>query len=150
VKGSYTGASAIASRGSAEKRPSPSGSGGGSQQASSQAAGSGAQATSPPSDAVKIGPSSRLPDGQAAVYRDPSTQQPDIVIRNSDGSLVAFSAVCTHAGCTVGYEGGQLVCPCHGGTYSASTGQVTGGPPPAPLARRKVIESKGSIYAIPS
>jgi thiosulfate dehydrogenase [quinone] large subunit len=149
AKGSYTGASAIASRSSANKRPSPSGSGGGSQQASSQAPSSGSQ-TSLPSDAVKIGPSSRLPDGQAATYRDPSTQQPDIVIRNSDGSLVAFSAVCTHAGCTVGYESGQIVCPCHGGTYSATTGQVTGGPPPTPLARRKVIESKGSIYAVPS
>jgi thiosulfate dehydrogenase (quinone) large subunit len=99
---------------------------------------------------VKIGPSSRLPAGEATVYHDPSTQQPDIVIRASDGTLNAFSAVCTHAGCTVGYEGGQIVCPCHGGTYGATTGQVTGGPPPARLARRQVVEANGSIYAVPS
>jgi Rieske Fe-S protein len=103
-----------------------------------------------PSSAVRIGPSSKLPDGQAALYRDPSDGQPDIAIRQSDGSIDAFSAVCTHAGCTVGYAGGQIVCPCHGGTYSPTTGQVTGGPPPTPLARKKVIEANGSIYAVPS
>jgi len=109
----------------------------------------GSGSSSIPADAVKLGSSSQLPDGQAVVYRDPSTSQPDIVIRQSDGSLTAFSAVCTHAGCTVGYEGDEIVCPCHGGTYDPTTGAVTGGPPPAPLTRKRVIERKGSIYAIP-
>jgi Rieske Fe-S protein len=58
--------------------------------------------------------------------------------------------VCTHAGCTVGYEGGQLVCPCHGGTFDAHTGQVISGPPPQALAVRHVVESGGQIYAVPS
>jgi thiosulfate dehydrogenase [quinone] large subunit len=103
-----------------------------------------------PANAVKLGPSSRLPVGQGATYRDPADGQPDIVIRGSDGKLTAFSAVCTHAGCTVGYQGGQIVCPCHGGTFDAKTGAVTGGPPPSGLARRKVVESGGSVYAVPS
>ena len=76
--------------------------------------------------------------------------QPDIVIRQDDGSLTAFSAVCTHAGCTVGYEAGQIVCPCHGGTYNGRTGAVESGPPPSPLAPRRVVEQRGSIYAVPS
>ena len=72
------------------------------------------------------------------------------VVRHADGSLSAFSAVCTHAGCTVGYQGGQIVCPCHGGTFDAQNGSVVGGPPPSGLAVRKVIEAGGSIYALPS
>ena len=144
ARGSYTASTLNAAGGSG---------GSSGEQASAGTAdtgGAGSQASSVPANAVKLGPTSKLPDGQAAVYRDPSTSQPDIVIRQSDGSLTAFSAVCTHAGCTVGYEGGQIVCPCHGGTYSATTGEVTGGPPPAPLARKKVVEQKGSIYAVPS
>jgi thiosulfate dehydrogenase (quinone) large subunit len=145
ARGSYSGPTFTTATATTGK-----GSGSGGPGTGATPNGSGSETTNLPSGAVKIGPSSRLPQGQAAVYRDPSTQQPDIVIRGSDGSLAAFSAVCTHAGCTVGYEGGEIVCPCHGGVYSAATGQVISGPPPAPLAPRKVVESKGSIYAVPS
>lgn len=103
-----------------------------------------------PSGAVKLGPAKRLPKEAAATYSDPSDGSADILIRQSDGSLSAFSAVCTHAGCTVGYEGGVIVCPCHGGEYDAETGAVIAGPPPAPLAPKKVLESGGQIYALPS
>ncbi len=103
-----------------------------------------------PSGAVKLGPAKRLPKEAAATYSDPSDGSPDILIRQSDGSLTSFSAVCTHAGCTVGYQGGVIVCPCHGGEYDAETGAVIAGPPPAPLAPKKVLESGGEIYALPS
>jgi thiosulfate dehydrogenase [quinone] large subunit len=103
-----------------------------------------------PQGAVRLGPSNRLPRGQAATYRDPGDGQPDIVIRDSSGNVHAFSAVCTHAGCTVGFEGGQIVCPCHGGTFDAKTGAVISGPPPTGLAAKRVMESSGAIYALPS
>ena len=99
---------------------------------------------------MKLGPSSRLPSGQGATYPDPRDGSPDIVVRHNDGSLSAFSAVCTHAGCTVGYQGGQIVCPCHGGTFDPNSGAVISGPPPSGLASRKVVEAGGSIYAVPS
>lgn len=127
------------------------GSGGGpAAGAGGRGAGSGARAPKVPKGAVRLGPGSRLPDGQAATYSDPASGEPDIVIRDSQGRLTAFSAVCTHAGCTVGFEGGVIVCPCHGGEYSASTGEVIAGPPPAPLAPKKVLEAGGQIYAVPS
>jgi thiosulfate dehydrogenase [quinone] large subunit len=104
-----------------------------------------------PANAVRLGDSSALGRGQAATFSDPSDGQPDIVVRLADGKLAAHSAVCTHAGCTVGYQGGtQIVCPCHGGTYNAVTGAVEGGPPTSGLASKKVIERGGSIYALPS
>jgi thiosulfate dehydrogenase [quinone] large subunit len=107
-------------------------------------------ASNVPAGAVKLGPSSRLPAGQGATYTDPADGNPDIVIRSSGGQLAAFSAVCTHAGCTVGYQGGQLVCPCHGGTFDAQSGAVVSGPPPQGLAKRRVMEIGGDIYALPT
>jgi thiosulfate dehydrogenase [quinone] large subunit len=103
-----------------------------------------------PSGAVKLGPANRLPAGEAATYRDPGDGQPDIVVRETSGALVAHSAVCTHAGCTVGYQGGQIVCPCHSSVFNARTGAVISGPAPTPLPPRKVIEHGGSIYALPA
>ena len=85
-----------------------------------------------------------------ATYSDPADGTPDLLIRQAGGELTAMSAVCTHAGCTVGYENGQVVCPCHGATYDARSGAVTGGPAPQGLARKRVVESGGSIYAVPA
>lgn len=145
VKGSYSAprslsAGAKGSAGSADGRTSPK-----------PAASSSTQSPSKlPAGAVKLGPGKRLPSGQAATYGDPSDGSPDILIRDSSGNLKAFSAVCTHAGCTVGYEGGIIVCPCHGGEYSAETGEVIAGPPPTALPPKKVLEVGGQIYAVPS
>jgi thiosulfate dehydrogenase [quinone] large subunit len=78
---------------------------------------------------------SQVPAGQAARFNDPGSGQPAWLVHSSQGSFVAFSAVCTHAGCIVGYDAGseEFVCPCHGGRYSATSGRVLGGPPPSPL-----------------
>jgi thiosulfate dehydrogenase [quinone] large subunit len=103
-----------------------------------------------PSGAVRLGAASQLPAGQGATYRDPGDGQLDIVIRQSSGSLVAHSAICTHAGCAVDYQGGQIVCPCHGSIFDAQTGAVISGPAPTPLASRKVLERAGGIYAVPA
>lgn len=103
-----------------------------------------------PSGAVRLAASNQLPAGQGATYRDPTDGNPDLIIRQPNGQLVAFTALCTHAGCTVGYQGGQILCPCHGATYSAQTGAVESGPAPAGLSPRKVIERSGQIYALPS
>lgn len=146
LKGPYTGPTATA-RALSGGGGSGGGGGGSASQAGSGSAGRGGKL---PPGAVKLGPGKRLPSGQAATYTDPGDGSPDILIRDEAGDLKAFSAVCTHAGCTVGYDGSQIYCPCHGGTYSAETGEVTGGPPPAPLAPKEVLEQGGQIYAVPN
>ena len=103
-----------------------------------------------PAGAVRLGPANQLPVGQGATYRDPGDGQPDIVIRQANGTLVAHSAVCTHAGCEVGYQGGQIVCPCHGSVFDAKTGAVITGPAVTGLPPRKVIQHAGEIYALPA
>jgi thiosulfate dehydrogenase [quinone] large subunit len=139
------------------RRPNP-GLGGKSTAPAAPRASGGSSARSPkpsggpnlPSGAVRLGPGRRLRAGQAATYRDPADGSPDLVIRQAGGRLTALSAVCTHAGCTVGYQGGQIVCPCHGATFDPQTGAATGGPAQQALARKRVVERSGQIYAVPS
>jgi thiosulfate dehydrogenase [quinone] large subunit len=103
-----------------------------------------------PPGAIRLGPSSRLPAGSAALYSDPSDGQADVVVRQSDRSLTACSAICTHAGCRVEYANGGLYCPCHGSLFDSRSGAVLQGPATQPLAVKKVVESGGTIYAVPS
>lgn len=153
LKGSYRGSTLTAARSTGtgsrsathphhhRKRSGSSGSGGST---------SGSSGPNLPSGAARIGPSSGLQAGQAATYTDPGDGSTDIVIRQSSGALSALSAICTHAGCEVGYESGVLACPCHGSLFNATTGAVMQGPAVTPLARKRVVERGGEIYAVPS
>jgi thiosulfate dehydrogenase [quinone] large subunit len=61
---------------------------------------------------------------------------PAVVVLLSDGTAVAYDAVCTHAGCTVGFDpsSSDLFCPCHGATFDPKNhGAVLGGPTNIPL-----------------
>jgi thiosulfate dehydrogenase [quinone] large subunit len=136
LKGPYSPATGLASERTRGPKDAPVG------------GGNGGNSPALPDGAVRIGPSRALRDNQAATYSDPADGSPDIVIRDSEGSLKAFSAVCTHAGCTVGYQGGVIYCPCHGGEYDAESGQVIAGPPPSGLAPKRVVEAGGDIYAV--
>jgi cytochrome b6-f complex iron-sulfur subunit len=66
----------------------------------------------------------------------PVSGQRVIVLQAPDQQLFAFSAKCTHEGCTVTYQPGQSViwCPCHDGRFDMN-GHVISGPPPQPLAK---------------
>lgn len=152
AKGEYRAPAAVTADagGRAGHHSSGPASGSGGEASGPGGAGSGSGAAGVPDNAVKLAASSRLPVQQGATYTDPADGQPDIIVRQADGSLTAFSAVCTHAGCTVGYEAGEIVCPCHGATYDPKTGEVTGGPAPQGLAPKTVIEQRGEIYAVPS
>jgi cytochrome b6-f complex iron-sulfur subunit len=61
-----------------------------------------------------------------------------IVARTTAGSFLAVSAICTHEGTTIQYQGSSnnFRCPNHGATFSA-TGQVTNGPANRPLTQYK-------------
>jgi thiosulfate dehydrogenase [quinone] large subunit len=66
---------------------------------------------------------------------------PGVLLRTGPQDVVAYSRVCTHAGCTVGYDSSSklLVCPCHGAEFDPSQGaRVVAGPAPTPLAPIRV------------
>jgi Rieske Fe-S protein len=60
--------------------------------------------------------------------------KPILISQPTAGQIVAFTAICTHQGCTVAPAGKQFQCPCHGSVYDAATGKVIQGPAPLPLA----------------
>jgi Rieske Fe-S protein len=58
-----------------------------------------------------------------------------VITQPKAGSFGAFTAVCTHQGCTVGsVAGGTINCPCHGSKFSIANGSVVNGPATSPLA----------------
>ena len=60
--------------------------------------------------------------------------QPAILIKDTNGELKAFSAVCTHLACIVQYRSdiNQIWCACHNGHFDLN-GRNVEGPPPKPL-----------------
>jgi thiosulfate dehydrogenase [quinone] large subunit len=103
--------------------------------------------TRPNPPGTVIGSVGAVPVGQARSFTDPATGYPAWLVHPSGNTFVAFSAVCTHAGCPVQYDAStvQFVCPCHGGVYDARTGQVRSGPPPAPLQRIPLTVANGQL-----
>jgi len=103
--------------------------------------------TAPRPAGTDIGLLSSVPAGGAATFQDPASGRPAIVLRSSSG-VRAFSAVCTHAGCTVQFTGSQLACPCHGARFSTTDGSATRGPARAPLSSIPVaVGPDGHMYA---
>ena len=64
-------------------------------------------------------------------------------------AVVAFSAICTHAGCVVsGWQASKeyFLCPCHGSMYDPSAGaRVLGGPAPRPLPALPLRPSRDAL-----
>lgn len=55
--------------------------------------------------------------------------------RKDEETVLAYTAVCTHQGCTVGVTKKDFKCPCHGSEYSHDDGSNVVGPATKPLAR---------------
>lgn len=88
---------------------------------------------------------SDIPVGTAIAATDGG--KPIIICQPTAGQVHAFSAICTHMGCTVApsSSGKELDCPCHGSKYNATTGAVIGGPAPKPLPPVAVKVVNGAV-----
>jgi thiosulfate dehydrogenase [quinone] large subunit len=75
---------------------------------------------------------------------------PGILIRTATDAVCAFSAVCTHEGCSVDYDSvsKELICPCHGARFDPlQNGKAIGGPTRTPLTELPVEISGESIIS---
>ncbi len=58
-----------------------------------------------------------------------------MVIRATDTVVLALSAICTHAGCSMNFDAqrSRLTCPCHGSEFNDEDGSVIVGPARRPV-----------------
>ena len=108
------------------------------------------QNSQPAGSGQPIANAANIPPGQALTYNDP-TLGPIILLHLDNGQFVAYSSICTHAGCLVQFDPTlkDLVCPCHGAVYDPyHNAQVLSGPAPYPLQKIPIQynASTGNIY----
>jgi Rieske Fe-S protein len=69
-----------------------------------------------------------------------------VVTQPVAGTFKAFSATCTHQGCTVNeVKGGTINCPCHGSKFAVADGTPKAGPAKKPLPEKPVMVQGSSI-----
>jgi Rieske Fe-S protein len=106
----------------------------------SSAAGSGGSAAGA---ASALTTTSKVPVGGGEII----TASKVVVTQPTKGEFKAFSAICTHMGCTVSQvSNGTIDCPCHGSQYNITTGAVVAGPAPRPLPAKQIKVSGDSIF----
>jgi nitrite reductase/ring-hydroxylating ferredoxin subunit len=109
--------------------------------------GAGAAASAPASASSAAGgalaATSDIPVGGGKIFDTQLT----VVTQPTAGEFKAFSAVCTHMGCTVNQiADGRIDCPCHGSEYSITDGAVLAGPAPRPLPAKTIKITGDSIF----
>jgi Rieske Fe-S protein len=118
----------------------------------------GVNATTPPAPAATGGAGSSAAGGASGALASTSQIPVDggailkdkkiVITQPTSGTFKAFTAICTHLGCTVGsVSGGTINCPCHGSKYSITDGSVVSGPAPKPLAPIAIKVDGTSIVA---
>ena len=118
--------------GAAVGQNTPAASAGGSEEA---AAGTGGKAIAAESDVAP---------GGAVKFKDRGRDA--VLVHLDGGEFVAYSAVCTHAQCTVAYKDAQLACPCHGSIFDPANGaEVVSGPAQTPLPEIPIRVQDGQI-----
>jgi cytochrome b6-f complex iron-sulfur subunit len=72
---------------------------------------------------------------------------PALLVLTDNDKYLAFTAVCTHLGCTVQYRPDihEIWCPCHNGKYDLH-GRNISGPPPRPLTEFTVNVRGNDVY----
>ena len=104
----------------------------------SQSSSSSSQAIAKVSD-ISIGKAIHIKDAQGA---------PGYIFRTKAG-VFAYSAICTHQGCTVNFnsDNGHFQCPCHGAEFDPANGaKVLAGPAPSPLTKIKISVQGNNIF----
>ncbi|WP_416975344.1 Rieske (2Fe-2S) protein [Streptomyces sp. 4F14] len=109
---------------------------------SDDADGSNDSSSDSTSGATDLAKTSDIPVGGGKVFKD----QKVVVTQPVKGEFKAFSAVCTHQGCTVAkVADGTIDCPCHQSRFGIADGAVKGGPAPRPLPAKEITVKGDTI-----
>ncbi|MFE9609149.1 Rieske (2Fe-2S) protein [Streptomyces sp. NPDC006012] len=130
--GSESGSSSAASTSAAYRTTPPAGSG----------SPTGASASPSGVAAKELARTSDIPVGGGKVF----AEQRVVVTQPTRNDFKAFSAVCTHQGCTVDrVTDGTIDCPCHGSRFDIADGSVAHGPATRPLPTEPIKVEGNSI-----
>ncbi len=91
-----------------------------------------------------------LETGKAMTFSYPREHDICLLVRPTEGELVAYKQRCTHLSCPVQWqpEEGRLYCPCHNGAFNIRTGEVLQGPPPRPLPKILIERRGDEVWAV--
>lgn len=90
------------------------------------------------------GAATAVPVGGAAIVA--AGKSTYVVAQPTEGQFVAHSAVCPHQGCLCNQiQADRAICPCHGSTFNAVTGEVLTGPAKTGLAKATVSNDGGTL-----
>lgn len=99
--------------------------------------------------AVDLGPADALKPGQSRLFTYRDKDDRCILLRTAEGELKAYRQTCTHLGCAVRFNGGQLECPCHNGFFECGHGFPVQGPPTRPLSGIALdVRPDGTLWAV--
>lgn len=114
-----------------------------SSSASSPATTTSANAPATAPGGRELARTSDIPVGGGKIFKD----QKVVVTQPKKDEFMAFSAICTHQGCTVSkVADGTIDCPCHGSKYRITDASVVAGPAPRPLPAEKITVKGKSIF----
>ena len=94
---------------------------------------------------VTVGSAADIPEGDMKVFE---VGDAPILVARVDGSLYAFSDICTHQGCNLNQgelERTEIECECHGSVFDITTGEVVSPPAQRPLPVYPVRDEGGSL-----
>jgi 3-phenylpropionate/trans-cinnamate dioxygenase ferredoxin component len=95
---------------------------------------------------VTVGDASEVPEGEAKAF---DVNGAEVAVARVEGSLYAFSDICTHRHCNLAsggeLDGYELECECHGSVFDIRTGQVDNPPATESLETFEVREVDGQI-----
>lgn len=82
---------------------------------------------------VEVGAAADLEEGEMARF---DLAGNPVAVANVGGILYAFDDICSHRGCSLSegeLDDTSVICPCHGGGFDVTTGEVIQGPPTSPI-----------------
>jgi Rieske Fe-S protein len=102
---------------------------------------SGSDSVAPRDPANQLVAAEEVPVGGGVILADAQV----VVTQPTEGEYKAFSAVCTHAQCTVTSIDTSILCSCHGSRYALEDGAVLAGPATSPLPAVDVAVRDGQV-----